>query len=92
MSREHRSARIVATIGPASADAGTLRQLVAAGVDVARLNMSHGTPEEHRRHVRLVRRAARQAGRPIGPFDQPEPVIQFGPTEVPQLTFIRNSI
>jgi len=48
--------KIVATIGPASGDEATLRALMAAGLDVVRLNFSHGGPEQHRANVALVRR------------------------------------
>ncbi len=53
-----RRTKIVCTLGPASSDAGTIRELVRAGMDVARLNFSHGTHEEHRRLIELVREAA----------------------------------
>ncbi|MBP7147315.1 MAG: pyruvate kinase [Acidobacteria bacterium] len=61
-----RLTRIIATLGPGSANRRTLRRLVAAGMDAARLNMSHGTHADHRRMARLVRQAAHAAGRPIG--------------------------
>jgi len=54
--------KIVATLGPASGGPDTVRELVEAGVDVFRLNMSHGTHEEHARYVAAVRRAAADAG------------------------------
>jgi pyruvate kinase len=60
-----RRTKIVATIGPASASPETLEKLVAAGVDGARLNLSHGTHEQHREWARLVREAERELGRPI---------------------------
>jgi len=55
--------RIVATLGPATDDEGRLAALLDAGVDVVRLNFSHGTHEEHGRRIGAVRRLA--AGRPI---------------------------
>ena len=45
--RRHRHAKIVATLGPASSDASTIRTLVEAGADVFRLNFSHGSHEDH---------------------------------------------
>ncbi len=54
--------KIVATLGPASADSGTISELVAAGLDVARLNFSHGTHEDHRKMFDTVRAAAKEAG------------------------------
>ena len=54
--------KIVATLGPASAESGTISELVAAGVDVARLNFSHGTHEDHRKMFDTVRAVARKAG------------------------------
>ena len=53
-----RRTRIVCTLGPSSAAPGVLRRMVAAGMDVARLNFSHGDSDTHRTAVRLVREAA----------------------------------
>ena len=53
-----RRTKIVATLGPASAEPAVLDRLVAAGVDVIRLNMSHGDHSGHRENVRRVRAAA----------------------------------
>ena len=61
-----RRAKIVATIGPASASEKTLARLIRAGVNVVRLNQSHGTREEHRRLIRLVRQVSEAAGRSVG--------------------------
>ena len=61
-----RRAKIVATIGPASSSARTLARLIRAGVNVVRLNQSHGTEEEHRRLIRRVRRIGEEAGRSVG--------------------------
>ena len=57
--------KIVATIGPASKDPATLDALIAAGVDVVRLNFSHGTQSEHAAVFHQVREAAARAGRHI---------------------------
>jgi pyruvate kinase len=59
-----RRTRILATLGPASSDAETIRAMVEAGLDAARLNFSHGEPEDHRELARRVREAAETAGRP----------------------------
>jgi pyruvate kinase len=60
-----RKTKIIATLGPASASAEAVRGLVAAGMDVARLNFSHGDHATHRQLADWVRQAAREAGRPI---------------------------
>lgn len=60
-----RRTKIVCTLGPASSDEDTIRGLVAAGMDVARLNFSHGSHEDHRRLIGHVRAAADQAGRVV---------------------------
>ena len=57
-----RRAKIMATLGPASRDEAVLRGLVQAGVDLFRLNLSHGTQEEHRETLRRVRRIAGEEG------------------------------
>src|SRR5947209_3200808 len=61
-----RCAKIVATVGPASAGAERLRALFDAGVDVFRLNFSHGTHEEHRARFAEIRQIESDTGRPIG--------------------------
>lgn len=58
-----RRTKIVCTIGPASADEKTVERLLQAGMDVARLNMSHGTHAEHGRALARIRRAAAALGR-----------------------------
>src|SRR5476651_80638 len=92
-----RRTKIVATIGPASREPETLLRMVEAGMDVARLNYSHGTLEEHAQTVRLVRDAAGRAGRPVAILqDLPGPKLRIGPlredvvelTAGQQLTFI----
>jgi pyruvate kinase len=62
---EQRRTKIVATLGPASASADQLRQLIGAGVDAVRLNLSHGTHAEHGERAWLVREIAAEIGRPI---------------------------
>lgn len=60
-----RNAKIVCTIGPATASLENMRQLVAAGMDVARINRSHGSAEEHAAVYANVRQAAEEAGRNV---------------------------
>jgi len=60
-----RRTKIVATLGPGSSDPPLVESLVAAGMDVARVNASHGTPEQRAGLVRTVRAAAAKAGRPV---------------------------
>jgi pyruvate kinase len=61
----HRRTKIVATIGPASSTAEGIGALLEAGMDGARLNMSHGTREDHAQHARHVREAEEAAGRAV---------------------------
>ncbi len=75
-----RRTKIVATIGPASRDPETLVRLVEAGMDVARLNYSHGTLEEHAETASRVRDAAGRAGLPVAILqDLPGPKLRIGP-------------
>ena len=64
-----RLTKLVCTIGPASRE--RLPDLIAAGLDVARLNLSHGDPATHRENAARVRAAAADAGRPVAalPFN-----------------------
>lgn len=61
-----RKTKIVATVGPATSSPERLRQLILAGVNVFRLNFSHGTQREHAHVARVIRRTSRQLGCPIG--------------------------
>jgi pyruvate kinase len=60
-----RQTKIVATLGPATDDPGVIDALIAAGLDCARLNCSHGNADDVRRRTRAVREAAARAGRPV---------------------------
>ncbi|MBX3049162.1 MAG: pyruvate kinase [Anaerolineales bacterium] len=60
-----RRAKIVATLGPASQDAGTIDRLIAAGMNVTRLNFSHGTHAEYAELIQRIRSAAERAGKAI---------------------------
>lgn len=78
-----RRAKIIATIGPASQDEATIRGLLLAGVDVARLNFSHGSHEGHARVYQCLRETAEQLNRPLTIFqDLQGPKIRTG--ELPE--------
>src|SRR5881392_2984842 len=77
-----RKAKIICTMGPASREEPTLGRLVEAGMDVARLNFSHGTHDDHLRAMGNVRKAAENAGRPVGLLlDLQGPKIRVGKIE-----------
>jgi pyruvate kinase len=77
-----RRTKIVATIGPASRDPEVLVRLVEAGMDVARLNFSHGNRELHAENAERVRAAASAAGRQVAILqDLPGPKLRVGPIE-----------
>src|ERR1700741_5598747 len=61
-----RRTKIVATVGPATDDLSVLTEMMRAGLDVVRLNASHGTVEDRRRRLALVREAASRADKCIG--------------------------
>ena len=74
-----RRAKIVGTIGPASESPVILGKLIAAGMDVARLNFSHGSHEQHARAILAIRSAAASAGRPVAILqDLQGPRIRIG--------------
>ena len=66
MALDLRRTKILATLGPATDAPGVLDDLVRAGVNVVRLNFSHGTPEHHETRIRAVREAAARQGREVG--------------------------
>jgi pyruvate kinase len=77
-----RRTKIVATIGPASREPETLKRMVEAGLDVARLNFSHGNREIHAENAERVRAAANAAGRQVAILqDLPGPKLRIGALE-----------
>src|SRR5262245_17805877 len=63
--RRSRNARIVATLGPATSTPERIEELFRAGVDIFRLNFSHGTHDDHRARVKIIRDIEVKTGRPI---------------------------
>src|SRR5215472_15838515 len=61
-----RRTKIVATLGPATDTPETMEALIRAGVDVVRLNFSHGEPDEHQRRLDLARQASAAVGKDVG--------------------------
>ena len=82
-----RKAKIVCTLGPATDSPEVVGALIRAGMNVARLNMSHGSYDEHLQRLHTVREAATEAGRPVGVFaDLQGPKIRLGTfAEGPQI-------
>ena len=77
-----RSTKIVATLGPSSSDEAVLRRMVTAGVDIVRLNFSHGTADDHRARVVLLRNITKDTGRTVGIMaDLQGPKIRVGKFE-----------
>src|ERR1044071_5998764 len=74
-----RSTKIVATLGPASSDAAVLERMIHAGVDVVRLNFSHGTADDHLGRAQLVKELATKTGRTVAILcDLQGPKIRVG--------------
>lgn len=74
--------KIVATIGPASRDRATLEKMVEAGINVARLNFSHGSYEDHVEVIRMIRAISRTRNRPVAVLlDLQGPKIRVGKLE-----------
>ena len=74
-----RKTKIVATIGPASSAPETLAAMIRSGLNVARLNFSHGDPKSHKANIDLIRRLAKEEGREVGILqDLSGPKIRLG--------------
>ena len=74
-----RRTKIVCTIGPATGSASAIEQLIRAGMNVARLNLSHGTYKEHARHIQTVRKLSRRLAIPVAILmDLPGPKYRAG--------------
>lgn len=80
--RRTRSARIVATLGPSTTEESAIRALFERGVDVFRLNFSHGTQHDHARRLETIRRLEKEFDRPIGILlDLQGPKLRLGSFE-----------
>ncbi len=85
--------KIVCTVGPACSDGAVLREMMAAGMSVARINFAHGGPDEHRRLVRTVREAARATGSCVAVLaDLGGPKIRVGRLPEEPLTLERDRL
>jgi pyruvate kinase len=83
--RRLRATKIIATLGPATEDPEVLRELIESGMNVARINASHGDHEGHARTIAAVRKIARETGRPVGILlDLQGPKIRLGPLPSPR--------
>ncbi|HEX9463288.1 MAG TPA: pyruvate kinase [Alphaproteobacteria bacterium] len=90
--RHRRSARIVATLGPASSTPEKIEALFRAGVDVFRLNFSHGTHDDHRARIDAIRALEKRAGRPIAILmDLQGPKLRVGTFEGGRTTLERGA-
>lgn len=91
--RRHRRAKIVATVGPASASPDRLKALFLAGVDTFRLNFSHGSHEDHARVHAAIRALEREVDRPIGILqDLQGPKIRIGTVRDGRLDLVAGEI
>ncbi|MEL7158312.1 MAG: pyruvate kinase, partial [Actinomycetota bacterium] len=80
----NRRTKIIASIGPACSDESTMKAMVEAGMDVARLNLSHGTVDEAVERLHQLRRIAEGSGRVVGIMaDLPGPKVRIGELEAP---------
>ena len=82
ISHRHPHTKIIATLGPASSDLDMIRKLFEAGVDVFRLNFSHGTHDDHRLRYDSIRQIEAEKGRPVGVLiDLQGPKLRVGKIE-----------
>ncbi len=88
-----RRTKIIATIGPASSDSTTLKSMIEAGMDVARLNLSHGDLDDHITRLHQLREIADTVGRPLGIMaDLPGPKVRLGMFESPLMLAINDEV
>lgn len=82
-----RKTKIICTLGPACDNEDIMRRLVMSGMDVARTNFSHGTHEEHKKRIELLRKVAAEVGRPVALLlDTKGPEIRTGCFKGDQVT------
>ena len=83
--------KIVCTLGPATSKPKVIKEMIRAGMDVARINLSHGAHEEHKERIKLVRRVAREMKKEIGVLaDLQGPKIRIG--ELPEPMDLREGM
>lgn len=88
-----RRTKIIATLGPASADEATIKAMVEAGMDVARLNLSHGTVEDAIQLLHQIRRISETAGRAVGIMaDLPGPKVRIGELAAPMELAVNDEV
>src|SRR5580765_1896297 len=86
----YRATKIVATLGPASSEPSILEKMVHAGVDVVRLNFSHGTADDHLKRAALVKEIASRVGRTVAILcDLQGPKIRVGKFKEGKVTLER---
>ncbi len=89
----HRRTKIIATLGPSSNDEKTIHELLEAGVDIIRLNMSHGTHTDHESTYNIVRKVSSQLKRPVAIFaDLCGPKIRTGKFKNDQIELNDNEL
>ncbi|MEE2646184.1 MAG: pyruvate kinase, partial [Actinomycetota bacterium] len=87
-----RRTKIIATIGPASESEGVLREMIQAGMDIARIGLAHGTYELAEERIKLIRKVASEEGKPVGILlDLPGPKIRVGDFGEKQVELIEGS-
>lgn len=83
----NRFAKIVATLGPSSSEKNTIRELLLAGMDVARLNFSHGTHQEHASRINILRSLSDELAKPVTILmDLQGPKLRIGKLEQDQIS------
>ncbi|MFQ5597332.1 MAG: pyruvate kinase [Nitrospiria bacterium] len=88
-----RRTKIVATLGPASATEKVLSRLITAGVNVIRLNFSHGRHDEHGESIRAIRAISKQKGKPVAILqDLQGPKVRIGPLKNPSYPLKQNAL
>ena len=84
--------KIVCTIGPSTSSASMIKELLQAGMDVARINFSHGIHKEHASYIRTLQQAAKQAGVPLGIMqDLPGPKNRTGKLKKGAIELTKNA-
>ena len=86
MATDRRRTKIVATIGPVTSTHDALRELIDAGVDAIRLNLSHGTHEDHEARAKIVRAVQDETGKPLALIaDLQGPKLRIGDLDAPRI-------